>query len=117
MSKYVAWNKQHRRILNGDILHVRRPTGRSWDCVGHADPAPPVPGRDPRGLFLFFNPTASAVNTTAWLPVYYTGAEREKTVGVNWLDGANHTATVDMDYLISVQLQPKAKGFAVATVV
>ena len=40
-----------------------------------------------------------------------------KTPGVNWLDGANHTATVGMDCLISVQLQPKAKGFAVATVV
>ena len=40
---------------------------------------------------------------------------RENAGRQNWLDGANRTATVDMDYLISVQLQPKAKGFAVAT--
>jgi hypothetical protein len=131
LTKYVSWNKAHRRILNGDILHVRRPTGRSWDCIGHADPAPPRPGVDPRGLFLFFNPTEQNISTVATLPLYYTGAERLTNVSVSYMQGAGIvvplleagnlsgpvTASVDLDYEIEVRLQIAPKGFAVATVV
>jgi hypothetical protein len=115
--KYAAWYKQHRRILNADILHLRRATGRSWDAIGHADPSPPRPGHDPRALFIFFNPTASPVDTQAWLPLYYTGTDRGATVGISWLSGGNSTTTVDMDYLVQLPLKIEPKGVAVVTVV
>ena len=130
LMKWISWNKAHRRILNADILHVRRPSGRSWDCIGHADPAPPRPGIDPRGLFLFFNPTAQNVSTVVSLPLYYTGAERLANVSVSYMQGAGTVlpvgansstgptmATVDLDYEVEVELHLNAKGYAIATVV
>jgi hypothetical protein len=130
LTKWVSWNKAHRRILNADILHVRRPSGRSFDCIGHADPAPPRPGIDPRGLFLFFNPTAQKVSTVFSLPLYYSGAERLANVSVSYMQSAGSvlpvgaisnasvaTATVDLDYEIEVELHIDAKGYAIATVV
>ena len=130
LMKWISWNKAHRRILNADILHVRRPSGRSWDCIGHADPAPPRPGIDTRGLFLFFNPTDQNVSTVVSLPLYYTGAERLANVSVSCMQGAGSVlpiganasvgptmATVDLDYEVEVELHLNAKGYAIATVV
>ena len=88
LSKYTAWNKQHRRILGGDIVHVRRATGRSWDCIGHADPTCTASEAACfRGLFLCFNPTANNYSTRVTLPLRYTGAERGGNVSVSWMGG------------------------------
>ena len=111
---------------------MRRATGRSWDCIGHADPTCTASEAACfRGLFLFFNPTANDYSTRVTLPLRYTGAERGGNVSVSWMGGGGSvrpfvmktlaadtpaSAAVDLDYDIEVQLDIAAKGFAVATV-
>jgi hypothetical protein len=114
LTKYTAWNKQHRCILGADIVHVRRATGRPWDCIGHADPTCTASeAACVRGLFLFSNPTANNYSTRVTLPLRYTGAERGGNVSVPWMGSGGSvrpfvmktlaadtpaSAAVDLDY-------------------
>ena len=51
-----------------DLIHVRRPDGRSIDCVLHANAQ-----ISPCGLAMLYNPTRKTQRTTLKLPLYYTG--------------------------------------------
>ncbi|MBL9120813.1 MAG: hypothetical protein JNL80_12960, partial [Phycisphaerae bacterium] len=52
----VAWFKAHRRILESDIVHGRRPDGRDIDWFVHVDPE----ARE--AMLVVHNPTASMVD-------------------------------------------------------
>lgn len=64
----VSWYKKYRRILNSDIIHLRRPDARDWDGLMHVDPW----GRE-KALAMFFNPLDHDIVRTVTLPLYYTG--------------------------------------------
>lgn len=34
----LDWYKRYRRILNSDIIHLRKPDARDWDGLMHVDP-------------------------------------------------------------------------------
>ncbi|MBN2814380.1 MAG: alpha-galactosidase, partial [Bacteroidales bacterium] len=51
VTETINWYKQHREILNSDIIHLRRADGRDWDGLLHVDPA----GKE-KGLLMLFNP-------------------------------------------------------------
>ncbi len=38
VKKWVDFYKEHRAILDSDIIHVRRPDGRDIDCILHVNP-------------------------------------------------------------------------------
>ncbi|WP_299531913.1 alpha-galactosidase [Ulvibacterium sp.] len=60
--------KKYRRILNADIIHLRRPNGRSWDGFMHVDPK-----GEHKGFVLLFNPTQKDIREKITIPLYYTG--------------------------------------------
>lgn len=64
----IDWYKKYRRILNCDIIHLRRPDAQDWDGIMHVSPE----GKE-RALALFFNPTDRDMTRTVSLPLYYTG--------------------------------------------
>ncbi len=68
VAKWVAFYKKHRQILDGDIIHIRRPDGRDYDAILHVDPA----GTE-KGLLMVYNPLDIAITRTISVPVYYTG--------------------------------------------
>ncbi len=68
VKKWVDFYKKYRRILDSDIIHVRRPDGRSIDCILHVNPR-----IKPCGLAMVYNPTDRNVDTMLRLPLYYTG--------------------------------------------
>jgi len=68
VKKWVDFYKEHREILDSDIIHLRRPDGRDLDGVLHVNPA----GK-PRGLAVLYNPTGRLIEKTIELPLYYTG--------------------------------------------
>ena len=45
------FHKKHRQVLDGDIIHLRRPDGRDWDGILHVNP-----DGEEKGLIMLYNP-------------------------------------------------------------
>jgi hypothetical protein len=68
VKKWVAFYKEHRAILDSDIIHVRRADGRDVDCLLHVNPR-----LETRGLAVVHNPCDTTITRELKLPLYYTG--------------------------------------------
>lgn len=64
----VQWFKQHREVLESDLVHGRRPDGRDIDWMLHVNPR----GRE-KGMLVVFNPLDQAVQRTLRVNLHYTG--------------------------------------------
>ncbi|WP_053375066.1 hypothetical protein [Paenibacillus sp. FJAT-27812] len=71
----VQFFQKYRAILESDIIHIRRPSGRDIDCILHVNHALPD-----KGLAVVYNPMDHAVSQTLKLPLYYTGLTGTATV-------------------------------------
>jgi hypothetical protein len=71
VKKWVDFYKEHRDILDSDIIHVRRPDGRDIDCILHVNPQ-----LERKGLAMVYNPLDRQVSKQLKLPLYYTGLTR-----------------------------------------
>ncbi len=103
VARRVAWYKDHRAILESDIIHLRRADGRDWDGVLHVNPNLAV-----KGMAVFFNPTAKPITRTIDLPLYYTGLQ--KTARVRIQDGRSKRYRLDRDYAIAVEIEIPPRG-------
>ncbi len=56
VQQWVGWFKQHRAILESDILHLRRADARDIDGILHVNPNLPE-----KGLAVFYNPTPKTI--------------------------------------------------------
>ena len=75
VSKWVTFYKKHRSVLDGDIIHIRRPDGRDYDAILHVDPA-----GDEKGLLMIYNPLNESITRNIEIPVYYTGLKSKVIV-------------------------------------
>lgn len=96
--------KKYRDILNADIIHLRRPNGRSWDGFIHIDPA-----LTEKGLAMFFNPTQELVQEKIRIPLYYTGLDQEASVSKK--DGDMKTFKLNREYEIELEVDIPPKGY------
>ncbi|MCC7523298.1 MAG: hypothetical protein IT250_00655 [Chitinophagaceae bacterium] len=88
MKKWVDFYKKHRRILDADIIHLRRPDGRDYDAILHADPQ----GKE-KGLLMVYNPLNVSITRDIEVDLYYTGLKSRATVSEN--DGAGRKMTLN----------------------
>jgi hypothetical protein len=88
VKRWVDFYKQHRAILDSDIIHLRRPAGRDWDGLLHVNPQLAT-----RGLAMIYNSLAQAIHRTITLPLYYTGLNGQARVRVG--DGDWQTVRLD----------------------
>lgn len=72
VTRWVAFFKQHRAILESDVIHLRRADAKGIDGILHVNPGLPE-----RGLAMLYNPTKQAITQTLDLPLYYTGLVRK----------------------------------------
>jgi hypothetical protein len=70
VKKWVNFYKKHRTILDADILHIRRPDGRDFDGILHADPQ-----GEEKGLLMLYNPLEVEIIKSINLNLYYTGSK------------------------------------------
>ena len=68
LQKWMTWYRKYAAIINGDIIHLKRPDGRGLDYYLHVNPS----GRE-KGMLLVFNPLDHDVAQTLDIPLYYTG--------------------------------------------
>jgi len=105
VTKWVRWFKQHRAILESDVIHSssRRACGRWLDWVLHANP-----DLDERGMLVVYNPTDVELAAELPLELYYTGLQRAVTV----LDepGGRRTVALDERGRLRLRVTVAARG-------
>ena len=100
----IDWYKKYRRILNSDIIHLRKPDAQDWDGLMHVDPK----GKE-KGLAMFFNPTDREMTREIELPLYYTGLKDKARVREQ--EGEARTYTLDRAYNIRLTVKIPAGGY------
>ena len=103
VKKWVDFYKQHRAILDADIVHVRRADGRDYDAILHVDPF-----GEEKGLLMVYNPLNKPVQKTITVNLYYTGLE--KSAMISEQDGKAKKYKLDGQGNTTIQLNIPAKG-------
>lgn len=109
VEKTIKWYKKYRDILNSDIIHLRRPSGRDWDGILHVNPE-----LDVKGLALFFNPTDEEITRKISLPLYYTGLT--EVANVTLMGEKTGSFTLSRDYKIELEISIPAFGYQWITI-
>lgn len=104
VTEIISWYKKYRRILNSDIIHLRKPDARDWDGLMHVDPK----GKE-KGLAMFFNPTDEVIIRTIQLPLYYTGLT-DKAI-IREQEGKAVSYKLNRDYTVELTVKIPAKGY------
>ena len=104
VKKWVDFYKKHRKILDSDIIHIRRPDGRDYDAILHIDPQ----GIE-KGLLMVYNPLNETITRNLDIPVYYTGLKDK--VNVKEQEGKTKVCSVNRDYMITLTVTIPAKGY------
>ena len=103
VKKWVDFYKKYRPILDSDLIHVRRPDGRSIDCVLHANAQ-----INPCGLAMLYNPTRTVQRMTLKLPLYYTGLS--EIAKVREKEGESKCYKIDRYYNIDIPIEMEARS-------
>ena len=103
VKKWVDFYKKYRPILDSDLIHVRRPDGRSIDCVLHANAQ-----INPCGLAMLYNPTRTVQRMTLKLPLYYTGLS--EIAKVREKEGESKCYKIDRHYNIEIPIEVEARS-------
>jgi len=98
---WVDFYKEHRAILDSDILHVRRADGRDVDVMLHVNPF-----IGEKGLAVIHNPLERAVMRTIRLPLYYTGLT--DTARIREKDGEGKAYALDREYNVEIEVEVPA---------
>ena len=103
VKKWVDFYKKYRPILDSDLIHMRRPDGRSIDCVLHANAQ-----INPCGLAMLYNPTRTVQRMTLKLPLYYTGLS--EIAKVREKEGESKCYKIDRYYNIEIPIELEARS-------
>ncbi len=95
--KWTNFFKDHREVLGGDLIHLRRANGRDWDGWMTVNPA----GRE-RGLAFFYNPLETEVRQIIQLPVYYTGLTAKARVTME--QGSPQVMPISTEHQLAFEL-------------
>jgi hypothetical protein len=100
----VAWYKKYRDVLNSDIIHVRRPDGRDWDCILHVNP-----WLEHKGLAMIYNPTNEKIDKPLILPLYFTGLSERASIRER--EGKAVSYSLDRRYRVEIPITLAPKSF------
>lgn len=104
VKKVIDWYKKYRDILNSDIVHLRRPSGKDWDGFLHVNPK-----LKEKGLAMLFNPTDQVMTRNVKLPLYYTGLSDIAKVRIKDVEAI--TVTLERDYSININIEIPANSY------
>lgn len=105
----ISHYKKYRDILNSDIIHLRRPNGRSWDGFMHINP-----DLEEKGFIMLFNPTSEVINETLKIPLYYSGLKTKAIISEK--DKNPRAFDLDRNFEIYIPIQIPPGGYTWLTV-
>jgi len=97
VKKWVDFYKKHREVLDGDIIHIRRPDGRDYDAILHVNPF----GKE-KGLLMIYNPLQQEITRTLKINLYFTGLRDGLLVSEQ--DRPAENRTLDRDYSLTLKV-------------
>jgi len=103
VKKWVAWFKEHRDILESDIIHGRRADGRDVDYLLHVNPR-----LQSRGFAMIHNPLAVVAEREIILPLYYTGLTNTALIRVQ--DGQPTGYKLDRQFNVRIPIKVPGGG-------
>ena len=104
VTNVINWYKKYRDILNSDIVHLKRPSGKDWDGFLHVNPK-----LKEKGFVMVFNPLDKDMVRDIKLPLYYTGIN--KTAYVREKEGPGKKYNLDREYEIKVKVTIPANSY------
>jgi hypothetical protein len=105
LKKWTDWYRRYRAIIQGDIIHLRRPDGRDLDYYLHVNPA-----NKEKGMLLVFNPLNEVVKRELTVPLYYTGLTASARIREQ--EGPPQTYHLDRECNVRVPLAIPANGYS-----
>ena len=108
VKKWVDFFKKYRLILESDLIHVRRPDGRSIDCMLHANAQ-----ITPCGLAMLYNPTRTVQEMTLKLPLYYTGLSDVAKIREGEGDPKRYEIDRNYNVEVPIKMEPKRVSYLV----
>ncbi|MFN8091577.1 MAG: hypothetical protein U0599_05020 [Vicinamibacteria bacterium] len=111
VKRWVSFYRANRRILDADVVHLRRPDGRDWDGLMHVDPDP---RSRTRALAALHNPLATPIEREVRLPLYYSGLTDAGVVRVD--GGPPRRVRLDRAFAATVRVNLPARGRGFVTV-
>lgn len=105
VTNVINWYKKYREILNSDVLHLRRPSGRDWDGIMHVNP-----NLKEKAMVMVYNPLGKDIERELELPLYYTGLTNFAMVREK--EGASKRYKLDRDYSIKVKVRIPANSYS-----
>ena len=103
VKKWVSWFKQHREILESDIIHCRRADGRDIDYLLHVNPR-----AKERAFVMIHNPLPQEVEREIVLPLYYAGLT--DVAFIREQDGKRNRTKLDAEHRAHVTVKVPANG-------
>lgn len=103
LQQRMAWYRKYYDLIQGDIIHLRRPDGRGLDYYLHVNP-----GGKEKGLLLVFNPLQEAVTQTLDIPLYYTGLS--DTAKIRQEEGPSTEHPLDRQFNVKIPVTIPAHG-------
>lgn len=103
VKKWVSWFKEHRAILESDIIHGRRADGRDIDYLLHVNPRLKT-----RAFAMIHNPLNVVAEREVTLPLYCTGLTDAALIRVE--DGEPRRYELDREYRVRVNIKVPAGG-------
>ncbi|MBN3582030.1 hypothetical protein JYB64_06495 [Algoriphagus aestuarii] len=103
VKRRVDWFKQHREVLEGDIIHLKRANGQELDYWLNVNPS----GSE-KGMLVVYNPTNHDITKTLKVPLYYTGLQ-DKTIA-KFKDEKTQELTLNRDYSVEIEVRVPANG-------
>ena len=103
VKKWVTWFKDHRDILESDIIHCRRADGQDIDYLLHVNPRLKA-----RALVMIHNPLTVVAEREVTLPLYYTGLTDAALVREQ--DGKPKRYKLDRAFTARVPVKVPASG-------
>jgi len=97
----VDWYRKYAKILDSDIIHLRRADGRDIDYLLHVNPK-----LENKGMLMVYNPLAEDVVKTIRVPLYYTGLT--KTAVISRENKNPKEFKLRRDYSIDLKVEVKA---------
>jgi hypothetical protein len=94
--KWVSFYKNHRAILDSDIIHGRRADGRDIDFLVHVNPR-----LKEKALIVVYNPLDRPAQKILNVPLYYSGLTRQARVS---REDATRSRAYTLDRNYSIQL-------------
>ena len=98
VKKWVDFYKTHRAVLDGDIIHIRRPDGRDYDAILHVNPQ-----GDEKGLLMVYNPLSDTIRREIDINIYYTGLKDK--VEITTQNGEKKIMEADRNYNIPIKME------------